>query len=426
MAISNVYNNQAFITAKALKQVKNNLVMVPHCARRWDGDFAGSFRAANGGPDSGKIGDTINVRTPWFPSLRTGATFSPSAYADYFTPIQLLQFGVDYEITIKDQTLNIDEFYINVADPMAKRLYQDMDLKAWNTINSSATNQNGFNQFAGKPGTPLTNMQVPVDAYSTMQTQGAVFQDDIFAALNPHTVTNIWQGVTTLFHPAADVSNRWKTGQLGSAAGVEFESTANSSTLTLGTWSGTIVYASGATDGGNTITVSGMTGTFNAGEKFTINGVNAVNPQGYAVQSELKHFTVISQAGAVITFSPAFHLTGPLQNINALPTGSASINPWGYTTATALTAGTGQIARESVVFHPEAIAYVLGDLIDTSNLGGVAGGNKFAARMKDPETGLRCSTLFWLDGYNHKLLFRLDALYNAAVLRQGFATIVYE
>ena len=427
MAISNVYSNQAFITAKALQQVKNHLVMVPHCARRWDGDFAGSFRATNGGPDSGKIGDTINIRTPWFPSLRTGATASPSAYADYYTPVQLLQFGVDYEITIKDQTLNIDEFYTNIADPMAKRLYQDMDIKAWNTLLPSATNTNAFNQFAGKPGTALANMQVPVDAYSTMQTQSGVWDDGrIFAALNPHTVTNIWQGVTTLFHPAKDVSNRWDTGQLGSAAGIDFESTANAPSLTLGTWSGTIVYSSGASDGGNTIVVSGMTGTFNPGEKFTINGVNAVNPQGNGVQAELKHFTVISQVSTTITFSPAFHLTGALMNINALPTGSASINPWGYTTATALTAGTGQIAKQSLVFHPEAVAYCLGDLIDTSNLGGVAGGNKFAARMKDPETGLRCSTLFWLDGYNHKLLFRLDALYNAAPLRQGFATVVVE
>ena len=52
---------------------------------------------------------------------------------------------------------------------------------------------------------------------------------------------------------------------------VRMEMNADASTLTLGTWSGTIVYASGASDGGNTITVSGMTGTFNAGEKFTIN-----------------------------------------------------------------------------------------------------------------------------------------------------------
>ena len=51
--IQNVYNNQAFITAKALKQVKNNLVMVSRVARRWDGDFAGSFAAGFTGAGTG-------------------------------------------------------------------------------------------------------------------------------------------------------------------------------------------------------------------------------------------------------------------------------------------------------------------------------------------------------------------------------------
>lgn len=426
MPIQNIYNNQAFITAKALKQVKNNLVMVSRVARRWDGDFAGSFAAENGGPASGKIGTTLNIRAPWFPSLRTGATAAPSAYSDTFTPVSLLQLGVDYEVTVADQTLNVDEFYTNVVDPMAKTLYQNMDYVCWQTLNPGAQG-GGFNQFEGKPGTPLANVQNINDAYALMQTQSSVFTDDkITAALNPHTSSNIWQGISTVFNPQSDTSTRWRNGSIGHTYGIDYCTTANAQSLTLGTWSGTILYASGATDGGNTLTVSGMTGAFNPGEHFTINGVNAVTPMGKAVQSELKHFVVESQVGSVITFSPAFHLTGPLQNINALPTGSANLNPWGFSTASELTAGTGQIARESLVFHEEAIAFCMADLIDTSNLGGVAGGNKFSARMKDPETGLRCSTLFWLDGYNHKLLFRLDALYNAAPLRQGFATIVVE
>ena len=427
MSLNNIYNNQVFVAAKALKQVKNNLVMIPHCKMAWDGDFAGSFRASNGGPDSGVIGDTINVRLPFFPQLRSGATASPSPYQDYTVPVQLLQFGVDYEITIKDETLNIDSFMTNVANPMSTRLYQAMDATAWSVINASSTNLNGINQFAGKPGTPLANMQVPVDAFSTMQTQSACSDDgDCFAALNPHTVTNIWQGVTTLFHPEADVTKRWKTGQLGQAAGVTFESTANATSLTLGTWSGSIVYASGATDGGTSIVVSGMTGTFNAGEHFTITGVNAVNPMGNGVQSELKHFVVTSQVGTTINFSPAMHLTGALQNINALPTASASINPWGYTSASSLSAGTGQIARQSMIFKPEAIAFATADLLDVSGFGGMKGGTKFASRMIDDETGLRCNTMFWVDGFNHKVLFRLDALFNAAMLRQGFGTIVVE
>ena len=419
--IQNVYNNQAFITAKALKQVKNNLVMASRVARRWDGDFAGSFRAANGGPDGGKIGDTLNIRKPWFPTYRSGATASPSAYQDYYIPVQLLQGGVDIEVTVAQQTLNVDEFYTNIVEPMTFTLWQQMDQSIWNVVNPSATSK-GFNQFAGTIGTALSSLQVPVDGYATMKTQSAVFQDDkISACLNPHVEASIWQGITTLFNPTTDVSTRWRNGSVGKSGGMDFTSTANAPAQVLGTWSGTILYASGATDGGNTMTVSGMTGAFAAGEHFTITGVNAVNPMGKGTQAELKHFVVQSQVGSVITFDPPMYLTGPLQNVSALPVAGASINPWGYSSATALAAGTGQTVKESLVFHEEAIAFCMADLVDTGGFGGsqLSGLSK---RMKDDETGLRASTLFWLDGYNHKLLFRLDALFNAAIMRQGFAT----
>ena len=431
MSIQNVYANQAFITAKALKQVKNNLVMVSRVARRWDGDFSGSFRAANGGPDGGKIGDTLNIRTPWFPTYRQGATAQPSAYQDYYTPVQLLQGGVDIEVTVAQQTLNVDEFYQNIVEPMAFTLWQQMDQSVWNTVNPSVAGT-GFNQFnepftsAGGNGIgqTITNMAPLVDAYAVMKTQSAVFQDDrITAALNPHVDASVWQGLTTLFHPGDEVGTRWRNGSVGKGGGLDVCSTANAPSQTVGTWSGTILYASGATNGGNTITVSGMTGTFNPGEHFTITGVNAVNPMGKGVQAELKHFVVQSQTGSVVTFFPPMITSGPLQNVNQLPTGTPSINPWGFSSASSLAAGTGQVLQESLVFHEEAIAFCMADLIDTAGMGG-ATLSSLSKRMKDADTGLRASTLFWLDGYNHKLLFRLDALFNAALLRAGFATKV--
>ena len=430
--IQNVYNNQAFITAKALKQVKNNLVMVSRVARRWDGDFSGSFRAANGGPDGGKIGDTLNIRTPWFPTYRSGATAAPSAYQDYYTPVQLFQGGVDIEVTVAQQTLNVDEFYTNIVDPMSQTLWQQMDQSIWNTLITGPTN-NGFNQFnepftsAGTNGIgqPISSMVPLVDGYAVMKTQAGVFQDDrISAALNPHVDASIWQGLTTLFNPQTEVAERWRNGTVAKGAGMDICNTANAPSQTLGTWSGTILYASGATNGGTSMVVSGMTGTFNPGECFTITGVNAVNPMGKGVQAELKHFVVTSQVGTTVNFFPAMITSGPLQNVNQLPTGTPTINPWGFSAASALTAGTGQVLQVSAVFHEEAIAFCMADLIDTAGLGGASGAFSLSKRMKDPQTGLRASTLFWLDGYNHKLLFRLDALYNAAPLRTGFLTKV--
>jgi hypothetical protein len=46
--------------------------------------------------------------------------------------------------------------------------------------------------------------------------------------------------------------------------------------------------------------------------------------------------------------------------------------------------------------------------------------------MKDDKSGLRCRSLFWYDGVNDKILYRLDVLWGANTLRQGFATVVVQ
>ncbi len=416
MATQNIFNNVSMITAKALRTVRNNLKMASRVSRRWDGDFHQSFR----------IGDTLNIRRPGFYTYRSGAAAQPGGYNDTYQPVQMLQGGMDIELTVKELTLNVDEFQRNIVEPLAATLWQQIDASIIANIVPTAASPIGIAQFSGTIGTAPTNLTPFVDGYANMQDQSAVFTDDrISGMLNPHMQASLFTGLSTLFNPSSVIAEQYRNGSIGNAGGIDFYSTANTPSLTLGTWSGTIVYSSGASDGGNTITVGGMTGTFAPGECFTINGVQSVNPSGKGLQAELKHFTVVSQAGAVITFSPNFYLTGPLQNINALPTGSASINPWGYTTATALSAGTGQVVKQSLVFHEEAFALCMGDLIDVGGMGGV-GGTRISSRMMDPQSGLRCSALFWLDGYNHKVLFRLDTLYGSTVMRQGFANKVVQ
>ena len=430
MAVQNIFNNVSFITSKALKTVRNNCKMVSRAARRWDGDFAQSFR----------IGDTLNVRLPGYYSYRTGAAANPGGYNDSWVPIQLVQGGADIELTSKELSLNVDEFIRNVSEPLAATVWQQLDLIAMNVINPSAvlaaanplTGQ-GFNQFnlpwtsanANGIGQSMSNLLPFVDGFAYMKTQSAVHLDGKTSGmLNPHSNAQLFQGLSTLLLPTKEVSEQYRLGSMGNAGGVDFFDTANAPALTLGTWSGTILYSSGATDGGNTITVSGMTGTFAAGEHFTIAGVNAVNPSGKGLQAELKHLVVVQQVGSVITFSPPLHLTGPLQNVNALPTGNAAIYPWGNSSTQALSAGTGQIVKQSLVFHEDAILYAMGDLMDAAGAGGTVGKVISGSRMKDEMSGLRCRSLFWYDGFNDKMLYRLDVLVGANVGRQGFAAVV--
>lgn len=409
----NIFNNVAYITSAALDTVRNNLVMASRVARRWDGDYNQSF----------KIGDTLNIRQPGFYTYRSGAAAIPGGYNDTYTPVQLFQGGVDIELTSKELNLNVDEFKKNVTDPLSATLWQQIDASIIANIIPSATSV-GINQFAGTIGTAPANLQPFVDGFATMQTQSACFTDNrISGMLNPHMQASLFQGLTTLYNPKEAISGQYRNGTVGQAGGIDFYSTANAPALTLGTWSGTILYASGATNGGNTMVVSGMTGTFNPGECFTIAGVSAVNPSGKGLQSELKMFTVVSQSGSTITYSPAMYTSGPLQNVNSLPVGTPAIYPWGTSSTTALAAGTGQIVKQSLVFHEDAFALGMADVVDVSAMGGVG---KLSTRVKDDETGLRCRSLVWYDGYNDKGLFRMDVLFGSNVLRQGFATKIVQ
>ncbi len=410
MATQNIFNNVSAITAWALDSLINNTKMPSRVARRWDDDFAGSELTSKA-----KIGDTLNIRVPGFYNVRTGAAAQPNGYNDTYVPVTLQQYGVDLLLTSKELTLNVDEFSENVMVPMMADLFQKIDTDIMSNILS-------FNQFSGQVGTAVTSLTPFLNAFATAQVQSACPVDDkISGMLNPHMQASMIGGLSTLFNPSKEISDQYRNGSLGEAVGMDFFSTANAPSHTVGTFSGTLTVGTGSTDGGNTFVISGMTGNFNPGDKFTVAGVYAVNPRGKDVKSELKQFTVVSQVGTTVTFSPATYLTGPLQNVSALMTASDAIYPWGTSAATALTSGTGQILTVSAMFHEDAIALAIGDIDDLKSVGGTV-----SSRQKDDRTGLRCRSLAWYNGMGDQALFRLDILQGSALLRQGLgAQVIY-
>lgn len=405
MAVSsNIFNNRVEITAAALDTVKNNLQMASRVARRWDSDYLGST----------KIGDTLNVRVPGFYPYRSGATANPNGYNDTYVPVTLAQGGADILLTSKELTLNVDDFKQNVVKPLMATVYQQIDA-------SIIANAKLFNQFYGKVGTAVTNITPFLDAKAVMETQAAVRDDGkLSGLLNPYMQAGMIGGMASYLNPTKEISEQYRNGSIGNAGGLDFFSTANAPTQTCGTWSGTLtVTTTLPADGASAFTIAGMTGTFNIGENFTIQGVHAVNPQGKGVQGELKQFVVTSQVSTTVNFSPAMILTGPLQNIDALPTSGAAVYPWGVDAASALTAGTGQVVKTSLAFHEDAIALGFADIMDVEGFGGAS-----STRMKDDQTGLRCRSLFWYNGVDDTALFRLDVLFGSALLRQGFGSKV--
>jgi hypothetical protein len=402
--MANVFNNRVEITKSALKTLKNNTEMASRVARRWDGDFTGSV----------KIGDTLKIRKPGYMEYRTGATASPSSFNDTYASITIAQGGADMQLTTKELTLSVNEFNKQVTEPLIATVIQQID-------KSLADQAMKFHQFSGKIGTAVNGLVPFLNAKAVMESQAAVRDDGkLSALLNPYTQANMIGGMSTLLNPSKEISDQYRNGSLGYAGGLDFYSSANAPTQILGTWSGTLVV--GGTlpaDGATAFTIGGMTGTFAVGENFTIAGVHALNPQGKAVQGELKQFVVTSQVGTTVNFSPAMILTGPQRNIDALPIAGAAVYPWGTDAASALAAGTGQIVKVSPVFHEEAIAFAMADLVDTTGFGGAT-----CTRVKDDLTGLRLRSSFWYNGTDDSALYRLDVLFGSGLLREGHGSKV--
>ena len=404
---SNIFNNRVEITASALETVKNNCKMASRVARRWDGDWA----------ESTKIGDTLNVRVPGFYPYRTGAGANPTGYNDTYVPIVMAQGGADILLTSKELTLNVDDFKQNIVKPLMATVFQQIDA-------SCIAPALLFNQFYGKVATAVTNTTPFLGAKAVMATQAAVLEDGkLSGLLNEYMQAGMVGGMATYFNPTKEISDQYRNGSIGSLGGIDFFATANAPTMNAGTWSGSLTVNAGPADGTNTLTISGMTGTFPVGTNFTIAGVHAVNPQGKAAQAELKQFVVVSQDTntGTVTFSPACYLTGPLQNVDVLPANGYAIYPWGTEAGNALAAGTGQAIKSSLVFHEDAIALGFGDIMDVDSFGGAS-----STRMKDDQSGLRCRSLFWYNGQDDTALFRLDVLFGSALLRQGFGSKVIQ
>jgi hypothetical protein len=416
---SNIFNNVSMITEGALLGVQNNTLMASRVARRWDKDFMGS----------NKIGNTLSVRVPQIFTSRTGSVATPQGLADSYQQIALQQYGVDVYLTTDQLTLNATDFKSNIVDNMVIAANQNIDTLILNQIfpnasNGSSLGYSGFNQFYGQVGTAFTNLLPFSAGFAEGMLQSAMpFDGKVSALLNPLSGAQLVNGIATYLLPSKEISEQFRNGSMGNAMGMDFFTSANTPNLQLGTWSGTLTVNSAPTDGGNTFTITGMTGTFNPGECLTFANCYAVNPQGKAVTNALKQFTIVSQlsSGGTVTISPAVYLTGPNQNVSALPVSGAAIYPWGYTPATVLAAGTGQVVQQNLVFHEDAFCFGMADISDISGMGGVA-----MSRMRDKKTGIRMRGGFYWDGRSDDVLFRLDLLAGAGCLRQGFATRVIQ
>lgn len=345
------------------------------------------------------VGGTVYVKRPPEFIIRTGATASAQDVVEGEVAVAIdKQAGVDVQFTSQEDVLNVDALLKSrVLDASMAQIatYIDQQIGA------------RLNEFHNWVGTPANTLSTAAGFMAGPQRlmEGAVPMNDVNAVLNP---ADGYALSATLSSNAAQVGSV-AGGALGKAkvpmiGGVDSYITQTIPSVTTGTrTAGTVngagqnvAYTAVKSTYTQTFNVTGIgaTATVNAGEVFTVAGVNAINPRTKADLGYPQQFTVITggtaTSGAIsLTISPPMISSGAFQNVSAAPTSGNAVTFLGSASTT---------YRPNAMFNRQAIKLVSAKL--TMPFTGEA---DYAT---DPTTGLTIRYWRYSDGasdtHNHR------------------------
>jgi hypothetical protein len=242
------------------------------------------------------------------------------------------------------------------------------------------------------------------------------------AVLDPLAMATLANTSSTLFNPGATISENYRNGQFGrNQLGVaEWYQDQNMPAFTTGSFTACTPTVNGASQTGSSLVTqawaSGAT-TLNKGDIFTIAGVNSVNPLSYVDTGRLQQFvvtaTISDTAGAItVSISPSIVTSGALQTVTASPANGAAITVWSANPSGGSLAATS--SRQSMVYHPDAFAFVMADLIQPG-----AGARATTVRSKQWGIAIRMVEQYQIATDQNPS--RLDILIGAATVQARLA-----
>lgn len=400
--MANTLVTPSIIAKVGLANLENNLVMGKKVYRDYTREFV-------------KVGDTISVRRPvQFSAVNGAVAVNQDVTEGKFSLAISKRKHVSWSFNTQDLTLSIEEYNKRYIEPACIALANQVDFD----LCSLAT---GVWNWVGTPGTTLGSYAGFVKGPKRLDKVG-VPQNMRSCVLAPDDLYGLLGSQTTLFSPQL-VGKAFTDGDLGDIAGVSTSMDQNVLNYTSGASfagapkvfgaSQVTTYAASANTNTQTLITNGWTAStasLNAGDVFTIAGVNAVNPRSKVSIGELQQFVVTTAAAAdaggnlTLTISPAMIISGPYQTVDAAPASGATITMQGTAA---------QTTPQNLVFHKNAFALVMADLE-------MPDGAVFKAR--ESQNGFSIRVIKWYDGENDEEKIRLDILYGVKAIYPDLAT----
>lgn len=407
----NTIANSSWVTKEVGRGFINEITFVRMMNRTYDDQYV---------QNGAKVGDTVRARLPQRFTVTDGQALQTQALFNETVPITLTnQKNIAFSWSSKEATTNLDDVRARYTQPAAERLANAADVLAFEAVYRDVWNAVGT-PGAGPPSTTLTYLTAGVKL-----TDGAVPQAGRYACIDPLQMATIANASSTLFNPAAVISENYRKGMFGrEQLGIsEWYQDANRPLHTTGAFTAATPLVNGAGQTGSTININGWAAgatTLKKGDIFTMAGVFSINPGSYVSTGRLQQFVVTADTAdaagvtATLPISPSIITSGALQTVSNSPANGAVVLVWGATSGGALAAA---VSPTGMIYTKDAFAFVMADLIRPS-----AGADASFVRSKEWGISIRMVEQYQI--LNDQNPSRLDILIGAATVQARFASRV--
>jgi len=411
--MANTLATPSWTTKEVARGFINKLIFLAHVNRTYDDQYEIS---------GAKVGNTVNARLPQRFTVTDGQALQLQNLYDQTVPISLTnQKNVAFGYSSQQATTELDNIRSRYVDPGSEALANAAEVLAFNAVYRDIYSSVGTPGTT--PSTTLTYLQAGVkltDLSTPMKGRVAV--------LDPLAMSTLANTTSSLFNPTAVIAENYEEGQFGRRQlGVDgWYQDPVRPTHTTGSFTASTPLINGASQTGSTIATNGWASgatTLNKGDIFTIAGVNSVNPLSYSSTGRLQQFVVTATTSdasgvmATLPISPSIVTSGQLQTVDASPANDAVITVLG---ATAAAGGTlaATTSPQSFVYHPDAFAYVMADLMKPG-----AGAESTTVRSKALGFSIRMVEQYQIGTDQNPS--RLDILIGAATIQARLASRVW-
>jgi len=391
---------------KILWFFKNSYEVAAQFNSEWESEFGKSF----------PIGSSAQIKFPQRWLVTDGLAYQEQGIARLVTTVNLdkikgVHFGWDsYERLVKMERSEkeLEESYLY---PAGQQLAQKIDTDAADWARLFTPNVQGSLQTDSTTVNFALAAERTLFAYSTPP-------GEHYLCLSPSLMQSYVQTNVTQFNPQKTISDMYRKGVLGNAAGWKWVRSNSLAQHTIGTAPTHTTSTVGANQSGSSLIISGTNlDTIKQGDKFSINAVNSVNPNTRAL-SGLGAKTFVATQDLTLTggndtlniYPAIFGPGSQYQNVDVLPAASAALTFWPGTTSPSGKSGTVSLGLSKYAFakafgkfeNPEAV--------------------EKAERAEDPETGASVAFVRAWDQFNRKMTNRFDMCYGFGNLMAEFGS----